>query len=258
MVRNRVGMLFFAAIAALLVLLVGCDGQGEEAEVPSAATATSAAATAAPSVDHGGTPMSEDEARDKLQRVTILIDDLDPGYVVLSDEYADNAKASAAQPDPAVALTFFNGAGRVFGRTAAYIAGDTTQAALAGRSVSFFSNVNVFRDATGAAQYYAVSTQMIVGGAGVGAQLGDLFVDPTDVQVAAVAFSAIGDQSQAFTLAGQTEAQGQRYPVTALLAVIQRGPVTAFVGSVRVAMPPDVREVERLAGLLVDRIDREF
>jgi hypothetical protein len=201
---------------------------------------------------------STEEARDMLQRVTILIDDLGPGYVVLSDEYADNAEASAAQPDPAVALTFLDGAGRVLGRTVTYIAADTTQAALAGQSVSFFSNVNVFGDATGAAQYYAVSTQMIVGGAGVGTQLGDLFVDPTAVQVAPVAFSTIGDQSQAFTLAGQTEAGGQLYPVMALLAVIQRGPVTAFVGSIRVAIPPDVQEVERLAGLLVDRIDREF
>jgi len=258
MVRNRVGIVFSVVIAALLVLLVACDGQDEEEGVLSAATATSAATAAAPSVDREEAAPSAEEARDKLERATLLIDDLGSGYAVLSDEYADNAEASAAQADPAVALTFLEGAGRVLGRTVAYIAEDTTQAALAGQSVSFFSNVNVFQDATGAAQYYAVSTQMIAEGAGVGAQLGDLFVDPADVQVAPVAFSAIGDGSQAYSLTGQTEAQGQLYPVTALLAVIQRGPVTAFVGSVRVAMPPDVQEIESLARLLVDRIDSEF
>jgi hypothetical protein len=186
------------------------------------------------------------------------MDDLGPGYAVLSDEYADNATASAAQPDPAVALSFMEGAGRVLGRGVTYVAADTTQAAMAGQSVSFFSNVNVFGDATGAAQYYAVSAQMMAEGTGVGALFGDLFVDPASVQVAPVAFSAIGDQSQAFTVSGQTEAGGQLYPVVALMAVVQRGPVTAFVGSVRVGIPPDVQEVERLAGLLVERIDSEF
>jgi hypothetical protein len=254
MVRNRAGIVSIVASVALLVSLAGCGGKDEEAVTPSEATATSASAAAEPSVG----ALSAEEARDKLERVTILIDDLDSGYIVLNDEYADNAAASAAQPDPAVALTFLNDAGRVLGRTLAYIAEDTTGAAVAGESVSIFSNINVFQDATGAAQYYAVSTQIVAEGAGVGAQLGDLFVDQAAVQVTPVAFSAIGDQSQAFSLAGQTEAQGQQYPVTALLAVIQRGPVTAFVGSVRVATPPDVQEVESLAQLLVDRIDSEF
>jgi len=254
MVRNRVGILSFVAVAALLAGLAGCGDQDEEAGAPTTPTAAPATVAAEPSAG----ALSEEEARDKLERVTILIDDLDPGYIVLNDEYADNAAASAAQPDPAVALTFLNDAGRVLGRTLAYIAEDTAQAAVAGESVSIFSNVNVFQDATGAAQYYAVSTQLVAEGAGVGSQLGDLFVDPAAVQVAAVAFSAIGDRSQAFSLAGQTEAQGQQYPVTALLAVIQRGPVTAFVGSVRVVTPPDVQEVESLARLLVDRIDSEF
>ena len=254
MVRSRVGILSFVAIVALLVGLAGCGDQDEEAGAPTTPTAAPATVAAEPSAG----ALSEEEARDKLERVTILADDLDPGYVVLNDEYADNAAASAAQPDPAVALTFLNGAGRVLGRTLAYIAEDTAQAAVAGESVSIFSNVNVFQDATGAAQYFAVSTQMVAEGAGVGSQLGDLFVDPAAVEVAPVEFSAIGDRSQAFSLAGQTEAQGQQYPVTALLAVIQRGPVTAFVGSVRVATPPDVQEVESLAQLLVDRIDSEF
>jgi hypothetical protein len=256
MLRNRAGIVSFVAIAALLVGLAGCGGGDgdEEAAAPTAPAATSAAAAAEPPA----AALSEEEARDKLERVTILIDDIGSGYVVLNDEYADNAAASAAQPDPAVALTFLNDAGRVLGRTLAYIAEDTTGAAVAGESVSIFSNVNVFQDATGAAQYYAVSSQMVAEGAGVASQLGDLFVDPAAVQVTPVAFSAIGDRSQAFSLAGQTEAQGQQYPVTALLAVVQRGPVTAFVGSVRVMTPPDVQEVESLAQLLVDRIDREF
>jgi len=258
MMRNRLGVASLAAIAALLGLLAGCGGQEGEVGTPTAAPATQPAATAEPSVDQETVPPSTEEARDKLERVTILMDDIGPGYVVLADEYADNAEASAAQPDPAVALTFLNGAGRVLGRTVTYIAADTTGAALAGQSVAFFSNVNVFGDATGAAQYYAVSIQIMAEGTGVGAQLGDLFADPAAVQVAPVAFSPIGDQSQAFTLAGQTEAGGQLYPVVALLAVIQRGPVMAFVGSVRVAIPPDVEEVERLAGLLVERIDSEF
>jgi hypothetical protein len=254
MVRDRAGIVSFVAIAALLVVLAGCGGQDEEAGAPTAPAATSAAATAEPSA----AALSQDEVRDKLERVTILMDDLGSGYVVLNDEYADNAAASAAQADPAVALTFLNEAGRVLGRTLAYIAEDTTGTAVAGESVSIFSNVNVFQDTTGAAQYYAVSTQLMAEGAGIGSQLGDLFVDPGAVEVAPVEFSAIGDQSQAFSLAGQTEAQGRQYPVTALLAVIQRGPVTAFVGSVRVATPPDVQEVESMARLLVDRIDSEF
>jgi len=254
MVRNRVGILSFVAIVALLVGLAGCGDQDEEAGAPTTPTAAPATVAAEPSAG----ALSEEEARDKLERVTILADDLDPGYIVLNDEYADNAAASAAQPDPAVALTFLNDAGRVLGRTLAYIAEDTAQAAVAGESVSIFSNVNVFQDATGAAQYFAVSTQMVAEGAGVGSQLGDLFVDPAAVEVAPVEFSAIGDRSQAFSLAGQTEAQGQQYPVTALLAVIQRGPVTAFVGSVRVVTSPDVQEVESLARLLVERIDGEF
>jgi hypothetical protein len=254
MVRNRVGIVSFFAIVALLAGLAGCGGQDEEAGAPTAPAATPATAAAEPPVG----AVSAEEARDKLERVTILMDDIGSGYAVLNDEYTDNAAASAAQSDPAVALTFLNDAGRVLGRTLAYIAEDTTGAAVAGESVSIFSNVNVFQDATGAAQYYVLSTQMVAEGSGVGAQLGDLFVEPGAVQVAPVEFSAIGDRSQAFSLAGQTEAQGQQYPVTALLAVVQRGPVTAFVGSVRVVTPPDVQEVESLAQLLVDRIDSEF
>jgi len=254
MVRSCAGIVAFLAVAALLAGLAGCGGGDEEAEAPTAPAAAPATTVAEPSAG----ALSEEEARDKLQRVTILVDDIGSGYVVLTDEYKDNAAASAAQPDPEVALTFLDDAGRVLGRTLAYIAEDTAQAAVAGESVSIFSNVNVFQDATGAAEYYALSTQIIAGGSGVGSQLGDLFVDPAAVQVAPVEFSAIGDRSQAFTLAGQTEAQGQQYPVTALLAVIQRGPVTAFVGSVRVVTPPDVQEVENLAQLLVDRIDSEF
>jgi hypothetical protein len=254
MVRNRVGIVSFFAIVALLAGLAGCGGQDEEAGAPTAPAATPTTAAAEPPVG----AVSAEEARDKLERVTIVMDDIGSGYAVLNDEYTDNAAASAAQSDPAVALTFLNDAGRVLGRTLAYIAEDTTGAAVAGESVSIFSNVNVFQDATGAAQYYVLSTQMVAEGSGVGAQLGDLFVEPSAVQVAPVEFSAIGDRSQAFSLAGQTEAQGQQYPVTALLAVVQRGPVTAFVGSVRVVTPPDVQEVESLAQLLVDRIDSEF
>jgi hypothetical protein len=254
MVRNRVGIMSFVAVAVLLVGLAGCGGQDEEAGAPSASTATPATAAAEPSAG----ALSVEEARDKLERVTILIDDIGSGYIVLNDEYTDNAAASATQPDPAVALAFLNDAGRVFGRTLTYIAEDTTGAAVAGESVSIFSNVNIFQDATGAAQYYVVSSEIVAEGSGVGSQLGDLFVDPAAVQVTPMEFSAIGDRSQAFSLAGQTEAEGQQYPVTALLAIIQRGPVTAFVGSVRVATPPDVQEVESLAQLLVDRIDREF
>lgn len=254
MVRNRVGIVSFVAVLALLMGLAGCGGGDEEPGAPSAPAAAPTAAAAEPPAG----AVSAEEARDKLQRVTVLMDDIGSGYAVLNDEYTDNAAASAAQSDPAVALTFLNDAGRVLGRTLAYIAEDTTGAAVAGESVSIFSNVNVFQDATGAAQYYVVSIQMVAAGSGVGSQLGDLFVDPSAVQVSPVEFAAIGDRSQAYTLAGQTEAQGQQYPVTALLAIVQRGPVTAFVGSVRVMAQPDVHEVENLAQLLVDRIDSEF
>jgi hypothetical protein len=254
MVRNRVGIVSFAAIATLLVVLAGCGGGDEEGGAPAAPAAKSPTAAAEPSAG----ALSVEEARDKLQRVTILVDDIGSGYIVLNDEYADNAAASAAQPDPAVALTFLNDSGRILGRTLTYIAGDTTGAAVASESVSIFSNVNAFQNAAGAAQYYAVATQMVAEGSGAGSQFGNLFMDPGGVQVSPVEFAAIGDRSQAFSLAGQTEAQGQQYPVTALLAFVQRGRVTAFLGSVRVMTPPDVQEVENLAQLLVDRIDTEF
>jgi len=39
---------------------------------------------------------------------------------------------------------------------------------------------------------------------------------------------------------------------------LRTGPVTAFVGSIRIVVPPDVPEVERLAELLIDRIEQEF
>ncbi len=258
MVRNFGRVLSLTAASLLLALVVGCGG--DEAE-PTTAPATAAASPAqAMETQPPAAPESEAsaEVRDKLTRVTILMDDIGTGFTVLSDEYVDNAQASAQQPDPATALTFLDGWGRVLGRTVVYIAQDTTGAALAAQSVSFFSNVNAFQDAAGAAQYYAVATSMIGQGAGVATEFEDLFVDLSAVQVEPYEFPSVGDESSAFTLTGDTESEGQLYSATILLVALRTGPVTAFVGSIRIVVPPDVPEVERLAELLIDRIEQEF
>jgi hypothetical protein len=211
--------------------------------------------------DDGSSPasgLSVEEARDRLSRATILMDDLESGYAVMNDEYTDNAEAAAAQSDSTTAQAFLDGAGRVLGHTVVYSAEDVTAAALSGRSVAFFASVDAFQDSAGAGEYYALSSGLLSQGAGIEGPFADLFADPADVEVSPAAFSDIGDESQAFTLKGETEAEGQLYPLTALVAVVRKGQVTVFVGSVLVVMPPDVREVEDLARLLVDRIDEEF
>jgi hypothetical protein len=256
-----------AAGSLLLVLIAGCGGEEAELETTPAATATSVAtatepvapqATATTQPSASTTPLSAEEVRDRLGRATILIDDLDPGYVVSTDEYADNAKASTDQPDPAQTLVFLDGCGRVLGRTVVYLAEDVTQAALIGQPVSFFSNVNAFEYSAGAAEYYTVSLGMISTGAGVTSQFAEVFADPDDVQVVPVLFSSVGDESEAFSLTGETEAEGQLYPIEVLLVTLRRGQATAFIGSIRVGLPPDVQEMETLARLLVDRLDQEF
>jgi hypothetical protein len=232
------------------------------------------AATAAPSAETIATPpppapgaptepaaapaLSAEEARDKLGRATILMDDLDPGYMVETDEYDDNEAASAAQTDPAQTLTFLNDCGRVLGRTVVYVAEDMTQAALSGQSVSFFANANAFQDPAGASEYYAASSGMIGQGLGLEAMFADVFADPGDVEVVPTTVVDLGDESCAFTLNGETEAAGQLYPIAVLMIVLRRGPVTAFVGSIRVGLPPEVQATESLAQLLVDRVDQEF
>ncbi len=264
--RSSARLLALAAASLLLVLVVACGEEEAEPESTPAATGTSAAAAASPSPAPASTtqpaasttPLSVEEVRDRLGRATILMDDLDPGYVVMTDEYEDNEAASADQADPAQTLMFLNGCGRVLGRTVVYMAEDTTQAALSGQSVSFFANANAFQDPAGAAEYYTVSLGMIGEGLGVEALFADVFADPDNVEIVPTTLVGIGDESGAFTLNGETAAQGQLYPISVLMVVLRRGPVTAFVGSVRVGLPPDVQETERLAQLLVDRVDQEF
>lgn len=228
---------------------------------PSAATtvASPPPAPGAPTEPAASAPaLSAEEARDKLGRTTILTDDLDPGYMVQTDEYTDNEAASADQTDPAQTLTFLNDCGRVLGRTVVYVAEDMTQAALSGQSVSFFANANAFQDPAGASEYYAVSSGMIGQGLGVEALFADVFADPSDVEVVPTTVVALGDESCAFTLNGETEAAGQLYPIAVLMIVVRRGPVTSFVGSIRVGLPPETQATESLAQLLVDRVDQEF
>lgn len=258
MTRNCGRVLLLAATCLLLVLTVACEG--DEAGPTTAPAAETSPAQAMETQEPAAPPLTAEmeEARDKLTRVAILMDDIGSGFTVLNDEYVDNAQASAQQPDPATTQTFLDGWGRVLGRTVVYIVEDTVGAALAGESVSFFSNVNAFQDAEGAAQYYAVATSLIGQGAGVATEFQDLFVDPASVQAAPYEFPSVGDESSAFTLTGDTEAEGQLYSATILLVALRKGPVTAFVGSIRIVVPPDVPEVERLAELLIDRIEQEF
>lgn len=252
MARNLGRVLLLAAASLLLLLAIACeDDETEPTTTPAAETSPTQAAETQP-------PAATEEVRDKLSRVAILMDDLGPGFTVLSDEYIDNAQASAGQADPATTQTFLDGWGRVLGRTVVYMAEDATGAALAAQSVSFFSNVNAFQDTSGASQYYAVATSMIGQGAGAVADFEDLFVDVSAVQVEPYEFPSVGEESSAFTLTGDMEAEGELYSATVLLVALREGPVTAFLGSVRIVVPPDVPEVERLAELLVDRIDEEF
>jgi hypothetical protein len=251
MARNVGRTLLLAAAPLLLALAVACEGDETEPTTPAAETPPAQAADTQPSA-------ATEEIRDKLSRVAILTDDLGPGFTVLSDEYIDNAQAAVGQADPTTTQTFLDGWGRVLGRTVVYMAEDAAEAALAAQSVSFFSNVNAFEDTAGASQYYAVATSMIDEGAGTIANFEDLFVDVSAVRVEPYEFPSVGDESSAFTLTGDTEAEGQIYSATVLLVALREGPVTAFVGSVRIVVPPDVPEVERLAQLLIDRIDEEF
>lgn len=264
MMRRLAGILPLAAVSLLLVLLVGCSGDEEEAGTPTAATETAATATAAPAdqatqpAAAPQPPLSQEEARDKLSRAAVLIDDLPSGFAIQSDDYADNVAASAGYSDPAGTQSFLDGTGRILGRTVVYTAEDIVQTALAGEPVGFFSSVNAFQETAGAGQYYAVTTEMIGQGSAAVAQFADLFVDPNAVEVTAVPAATIGDESQAFALTGQTESQGQQYPLIVLLVTLHRGRTAAFLGSVQVGIPPDVQEVEDLGTLLIDRIDQEF
>jgi hypothetical protein len=264
MMRRLARILSLAAFSLLLVLIVACDGDGEESGTTADATDTPATATVAPAAQATEPaaapepPLSQEEARDKLSRAAVLIDDLPSGFVIQGDDYADNVAASASYPDPAGTQTFLDGTGRVLGRTVVYTAEDIVQTALAGEAVGFFSSVNAFQETAGAGQYYAVTVEMIGQGPAAVAQFADLFVDPNAVQVTAVPAATIGDESQAFALTGQTESQGQQYPLIVLLVTLHRGRTAAFLGSVQVGIPPDVHKVETLGGLLVDRIDEEF
>ncbi len=262
--RRLAGILSLAVVSVLLLLLVGCDSGDEEAATPTAATETAATATAAPAAQAtqpsaaAQPPLSQEEARDRLSRAAVLIDDLPSGYAVQNDDYADNTQASASYSDPAGTQTFLDSTGRVLGRTVVYLAEDTTQAALAGLPVSYFSSVNAFQDTAGAGQYYAVAVPLISQGSGAGQQFAEVFADPDAVEVTSVTAATVGDESQAFDLTGKVEAAGQQYPATILLVITHRGRAVAFLGSVQIGIPPDVQEVENLGTLLINRIDQEF
>ena len=134
------------------------------------------------------------------------------------------------------------------------------QTAQGGQPVAFFSNVTAYTSAEGATFCFEEALRRSAEGRGgsIGRQFGDLFIDPDDVQVAAVQFPAIGEQSIAFTVGGDTLAQGNRIGVVVLAVLFRQGPATAVVGAIKVVLTPAQREVEPLARLVAQRIGEEF
>jgi hypothetical protein len=192
-----------------------------------------------------------EEAETLLEEASLKAEDLPGAWAPGTDTTQDNAAAAAAAPDQAASI---ERCGRLLGRTVTYMPEDVITAFIGGETLSFFSTMTVYETEAGATDCSAESAQRFQQPGELARAFGNVFIDPTAVQVAPFEYPMVGEGSFAATLTGQIDAMGTPINITILLVGFLQGNTTAAVGSARSGMTPPAEELTPLVNLTLDRI----
>jgi hypothetical protein len=170
----------------------------------------------------------------------------------MSDQTTDNASAAAADPRGGAS---FERCGRLTGRvvTLQPPSDQLVSRYLAGQSVSFFTNLNVYASDAGAIDCSVEAAARFSEPGQLAQQFSSIFVDVGAVVVTSVSYPQVADGSVAFTLSGKINAAGTVVDLTILIVAFRKGNVAAVVGSAASANPSLV-ELSPLVDLVASRI----
>jgi hypothetical protein len=256
-----------AAIAAIALTAAACGGGGGDdtttpttaapARTAVAATPEKAASTAAPRATlpprASGADYDEPAANALIEAALLLPEDLDvlAPWKVQSDATQDNTAFAAAQPDYAGDVET---CGRLAGRTVTLQPEDILNAFIGGETLTFFSQLTVYKNAAGATACADLAAQRLAVPGALARLFSGVFIDPNAVIVTPVDYPRAGDSSFAATLTGQTNAQGAIVDITILVVGFRTGNVTAAVGSVRSGAAPPQDELRPYVDLVLGRL----
>ncbi|MBI5287964.1 MAG: hypothetical protein HY873_03205 [Chloroflexi bacterium] len=259
-----------AIIATAVVVLGACGGSGDdkttatpaETALPATAAASAAAATPATAATPratlppttAGADLDEASAAALINAVVLVPEDLDviAPWTLQSDTTADNAAFAAAQPEQAGDV---EACGRLVGRTVTLQPEDIINAFIGGQTLTFFSQVTVYKNPDGATACANTAAQRLAAPGALARQFGGVFIDPAAVVVTPVEFPSVAEGSFAATLTGQTNAQGTIVDITILVVAFKSGSATVAVGSVRSGATPPQDELKQYVDLVLQRLE---
>jgi hypothetical protein len=227
-----------AVIAAGALVAAACGGGSKPG------------ATATPAV----TAAEFDLARAKalIDRASLMPADLGADWVITADQSSDNAAAAAS--DPAGAASFER-CGRLLGRLVTSGPKDTVSAYLTGLLVAAFSQLTVYKTASGAADCAAEGAARFQQPGELARAFGTVFVNPDAVNVQPLDYPQTGDGSFAAALTGDINAAGTTVQLQIVLLAFLKGNTSAVVG---VAMSPltnpSTAELKPYVDLVLQRI----
>jgi len=238
---------FRAIASSLLILFVtaacgGGDGDDDGTSGDASTTETSGG---------DGGSFTADDAQALLEAASLKAGDLPGAWVAGTDTTQDNAAAAATAPEQAASS---ERCGRLLGRTVTYMPEDVITAFIGGESLSFFSTMTVYETEAGAADCSTEAAARFQQPGELARAFGNVFIDPSAVQVAPFEYPLIGDGSFAATLTGQVDAMGTPINITILLVGFLEGNTTAAVGSARSGSIPPAEELTPLVNLTLGRI----
>jgi hypothetical protein len=237
-----------AVVLATAALALACGGNGDEDDGDGNG---SGATTTETSSDGNGEAFTLDQAETLLQEAALKAEDLPGAWAPGTDTTQDNAAADAAAPEQAASN---ERCGRLLGRTVTYMPEDVITAFIGGETLSFFDTMTVYETAGGAADCSAEAAARFQEPGELARAFGNVFIDPSAVQVAPFEYPMVADGSFAATLTGQIDAMGTPINITILLVGFLQGNTTAAVGSARSGSIPPAEELTPLVNLTIDRI----
>jgi hypothetical protein len=252
--------LFLGCTVALTTFVVACGGGSNAGSTATAGSGTPASSrsvtgsTAAVSNTPiaAGPTLTADKATALLETSLLKPADLPAvdGWKVGTDTTVDNAAAAKADPTSDAGNAR---CGRLLGRTMTLTPADVVGSYIAGKTVSFFSTMNVYASAAGAADCAAEAAVRFQQPGELARAFGSVFTDPASVVLTPVTFPSIGDGSFAGTLAGKTNANGLVVDLTILIVAFRQGAATAVVGSAA-NTAPSIDELAPFVGLVNRRL----
>jgi hypothetical protein len=183
-----------------------------------------------------GAPFTEADAEALLDYALLKPSDIEqPGWVIQSDDTADNAAAAEAAPEQAASI---ERCGRLLSRIITNFPPDVTGNYIGGLTVSYFSTATVFGTADGAADCGAENAARLAQPCELARSFASVFIDPCAVVVTPIEFTSDVAGTSAFTLAGKSMAGDLEIDLTILAVAFSSENVSAVVGSAAAGAPP--------------------